>query len=115
MANSRAITPVFQGIWLVIELGQDIMPTNNFTKFDDGPLRNIQITEQTRFILTIFDNSRAITARCFMGSGWLSNLARDILPTNIFTKFDDYTMTTIEVIELTNALLAARLTFSHNT
>jgi len=51
------------------------MPTNNVTNFDDDPLKNIQITEQTRFILTNFDNSRAITARCFMGSGWLSNLA----------------------------------------
>ena len=78
-------------------------------------IHNIQVTEQTRFILANLANLRAKTAKCFMGSGWLSNLARDILPTNIFTKFDDYTMTTIEVIELTNALLAARLTFSHNT
>ena len=36
-------------------------------------------------------------------------LGWDILPTNIFTKFDDYTMKTIEVIEQTNALNAARL------
>jgi len=26
------------------------MPTNNVTKFDDDPLKNIQVTEQTRFI-----------------------------------------------------------------
>ena len=70
-------------------------------------IHNIQVTEQTRFILANLANLRAITAKCFMGSGWLSNLARDILPTNIFTKFDDYTMTTIEVIERTNALFAA--------
>jgi len=31
---------------------------------------------------------------------WLViELGRDNLPTNIFTKFDDYTMKTIEVIE----------------
>jgi len=51
------------------------MLTNNVTKFDDDPLNNIQVTERTQFILANFDNSRAIT--------------------NIFTKFDDYTMTTI--------------------
>jgi len=40
---------------------------------------------------------------------WLViELGRDILPTNIFTKFDDYTMKTIEVIEWTNALDTAR-------
>jgi len=36
---------VFHGIWLVIELGQEIMPTNNVTKFNDDPLKNIQVTE----------------------------------------------------------------------
>ena len=47
---------------------------------------------------------------------WLViELARDILPTNMFTKFDDYTMKTIEVIEQTNALDAGRCTCSHNT
>jgi len=36
---------------------------------------------------------------------WLViEFGRDILPTNIFIKFDDYTMKTIEVIERTNAL-----------
>ena len=40
LAYSRAITPkVFPGIWLVIELGQEIMPTNNVIKFDDDPLK----------------------------------------------------------------------------
>jgi len=29
------------GIWLVIRLGRDILPPNNFTKFDDDPLKNI--------------------------------------------------------------------------
>ena len=27
------------GIWLVIRLGQEIMLTNNVTKFADGPLK----------------------------------------------------------------------------
>ena len=43
--------------------------------FDDDPLKYIQVTERTRFILAILDNSMAITPKCFMGSGWLSNLA----------------------------------------
>jgi len=71
------------------------MPNNNVTKFDDDPLKNIQVTERTRFILAILANSRAITPKCFMGSGWLSNLAEIFCQTNIFTKFDDYTMKTI--------------------
>ena len=95
-------------IWLVIRLGQEIMLTNNVTKFDDDPLQNIQVTEQTRFILALLANSRAITPKCFMGSGVVIELGRDILPTNIFTKFDDYTMKTIEVTETTNGLGAAR-------
>ena len=66
---------VFPGIWLVIELGQEILPTNNVTKFDDGPLKNIQVTERTRFILAILANSRAITPKCLMGCGLLLNLA----------------------------------------
>jgi len=44
---------VLHGIWLVIKLGQEIMQTNNVTKFDDDPLKNIQVTEQTRLILAI--------------------------------------------------------------
>jgi len=36
------------------------MPTNNITKFDDDPLKNIQVTERTRFILANLANSRAI-------------------------------------------------------
>jgi len=44
---------------------------------------------------------------------WLViKLGRDILPSNIFTKFNDYTMKTIKVI---NALDAAGGTCSHNT
>ena len=139
--------------------------SNIVTKFEVDPLKNIWVAERTRLILTILANPRAITPKCFMGSGWLLTLAkrfcqqkyqkvwwwsieknssnradkvyfgkfkghnskalhgirldislgRDILPTNIFTKFDDYTMKTIEVIERTNALDAARRTCSHNT
>ena len=43
LANSRTITPNAHEIWLVIELGQEIMPTNNVTKFDDDPLKYIQV------------------------------------------------------------------------
>jgi len=69
------------------------MLTNNITKFDDDPLKNIQVTKQTRFILAILANSRAITPKCLWI--WLViELGQDILPTNIFTKFDDYTMKT---------------------
>jgi len=53
-------------------------------------LKYIQVTEQTRLVLAILAiskaNSRAITPKCFMGSGWFSNF---------FTKFDNYTMKTI--------------------
>ena len=49
-----------------------MMPINNIIKFNDDPLKNIQVTERTRFILA---NSRAITPKYLMGSGWLSNLA----------------------------------------
>jgi len=51
------------------------LPTNNVTKFDDYTMKNIQVTERTRLILAILANSRAITPKCFMGSGGLSNLA----------------------------------------
>ena len=54
------------------------MPTNIITKFDDDPLKKTQVTEQTRLILAILANSRAITPKCFMRSGWLSNLAEII-------------------------------------
>jgi len=46
--------------------------SNIVTKFDDDPLKNIQVREQTRLILA---NSRAITPMSFKGSDWLSNLA----------------------------------------
>ena len=65
---------MLHGIWLVIRSGQEIMLTNNVTQFDDDPLKNIEVTEQTRLILAILANSRAVTLKCFMGSGWLSNL-----------------------------------------
>ena len=65
--------------------------SNIVTKFDDDPLKNIQVTERTRFILA----NLAI------------RLGRDILQTNIFTKFDDDTMKTTEIIERINALDAA--------
>jgi len=45
---------MLHGIWLVIEFGQDIMPRNNATKFDDDPLKNIQVKERTRFIFGNF-------------------------------------------------------------
>ena len=67
---------MLDGIWLVIRLGQEIMQTNNVIQFDDDPLKNIQVTKRTRFILAILANSRAITPKCLMGSGWLSNLAK---------------------------------------
>ena len=94
---------MLNGIWMVIELGQEIMPTNNITKFDDDPLKKIQVTQQTRLILAILANSRAITPTCFMGSAWLSNLAE------IFCQLTfSWSLKTIEVIERTNALDAAR-------
>ena len=54
------------------------MLTNNVTKFDDDPMKNIQVTERTRFIWAILDNSRAITPENFMGSDWLLNLAKGL-------------------------------------
>ena len=38
-------------------------------------IKNIQVTERSRFILAYLANSRAITPKCFIGSDWLSNLA----------------------------------------
>ena len=67
---------MLHGISLVIRLGQEIMPTNNVTKFDYDPLTNIQVTEQTRLILASLVNSSAITPKSFKGSGWLLNLAK---------------------------------------
>ena len=60
---------MLHGIWLVVDLGQDILSTDIFAEFDDDPLKNIQVTEWTMFILTILANSRAITPKYFMGSG----------------------------------------------
>jgi len=61
------------------------MPTNNVTMFDDDPLKYIQVTERTRFILAIWANSRAITPKCFMGLA--IELGRDILSRGYFGKF----------------------------
>ena len=58
------------------------MPTNIFTKFNDDPLKDIQVMERTRLILAILDNSRAITFKCLIGSGWLLNLGQETLLTN---------------------------------
>ena len=38
---------MLQGIWLVIILGQESMLTNNVTKFDDDPLKNIKVIKRT--------------------------------------------------------------------
>jgi len=43
---------VLYEIWLVIELGRDILPTNNVTKIDDDPfhdytMKTIEVTERT--------------------------------------------------------------------
>jgi len=46
---------------LAIELGESIMPTNNVTKFDDDPLKNIQVTEWTK---------RSSTANLPFITGW---------------------------------------------
>jgi len=76
-------TNMLYGIWLVIELGRDILPTNIFTKFDDDPLKNVQVTDRPRFLLAILANSRAISPKWLIGSGWLSNLADHIYNTAI--------------------------------
>ena len=34
---------MLHGIWLVIELGQDILPTNIFTKFDNYTTKTIEV------------------------------------------------------------------------
>ena len=74
-AGLAGLTGLTGSLRLVIKLGRDILPPNIFTKFDDDPLINIQVTERLRFILTNLANSRAITPKCLIGSGWLSNLA----------------------------------------
>ena len=84
------------------------------TKFDDDPSKNIQVTEKTKFILPILANSMAITPKVLHGIWLVIDLGGDILPTNIFTKFAEYTMKTNKVIERTNTLDAARCTCSHN-
>ena len=70
-------------------------------------MKNIQVTEKTKFILPILANSRAITPKVLHGIWLVIELGGDILPTNIFTKFAEYTMKTNKVIERTNTLDAA--------
>ena len=82
------------------------MPTNNITKFNDDPLNNIQVTERTSFFLANLANSRAITPKCFIGSGWLSNLA-GIFCQQTFSQSLMIIQLKLEVIERTNALDAA--------
>jgi len=49
-----------RGIWQVIELGQDIMPTNIFTKFDKDRMKTLTKRGET----LILDNSRTIFQEC---------------------------------------------------
>jgi len=39
---------VLYGIWLVIELGRDILPTNIFTKFDDYTMKTIEFIQRKK-------------------------------------------------------------------
>ena len=39
------------------------MSINNVTKIDEDPLKDIQVTERTRFILANLAKSRAITPK----------------------------------------------------
>jgi len=57
-------------IWTVWDKLRAIIPKhfrqcgsflNIVTKFDDDPMKNIWVAEQTRLILSIWANSRAIT------------------------------------------------------
>jgi len=53
-----------------MRLGQENMLTNNVTKFDDDPLKNVQVTEQV-----YFDNFGYFKGhKSFKGSDWLLNL-----------------------------------------
>ena len=37
-----------KGIWLVIKLDRDILPTNTFMKFGGNWMRNVQVRERTK-------------------------------------------------------------------
>ena len=68
------------GIWLVIELGRDITPTNIFTKFDKDSTKT-----------AIKGHNSGVP-----GGDWLIiELGQDIMYTNIFTKFDKDLMKTL--------------------
>jgi len=54
---------VLNGIWLVIELGRDILPTNIFTKFDDYTMITIEIIERTNALDTA---GRPLAAACVL-------------------------------------------------
>ena len=41
---------MLHGIWLVIENGQHILPTNIFKKFDDYTMKTIQVIERTNVL-----------------------------------------------------------------
>ena len=56
---------MLHGIWLVIENGQHILPTNIFKKFDDYTMKTIQVIERTNVLDTarvpicpVFSNGR---------------------------------------------------------
>ena len=71
------------GIWQVIELGQDIMPTNIFTKFDKDRMKTRCLRERKPYVWTIQGPYFRSAWR-----GWqVIELGRYIMPTNIFTKF----------------------------
>jgi len=60
-----------------------------------------QVTERTRFILAILDKSRALTLKCFVGSGWLLDLA-----TNNVTKVGDKKYSSYRAVTVILAYLA---------
>ena len=62
------------------------MPTNIFTKIDKDRMTSNSLTQRAE--IPILDNSRAITQECLGDLAGYIELGRDIMPTNIFTKFD---------------------------
>jgi len=78
------------GLWLVIELGRDIMPTNIFTQFDKDRMKTDLQSGNPYFGQFKGDNSRV------PGRLWLViELGQDIMPTNIFTKLNKDQMKTL--------------------
>ena len=74
--------------WL-LDLGHEIMLTNNVTKFDDDPLKNIQVTEWTLFILCNFCYFKGHNSKVLYGIWLVIRLGQEIMLTNYVTKFDD--------------------------